>query len=71
MLTVPALQELAHQALGSLGVSADLVGKGSAKFLRPQPDGLVRDDDPAGSQQVLDHTQGSEGNGNRATRREQ
>ena len=97
-----ALQQLAHQALGRLGVAAalhqnlqdetvlihgapqpvllatdrndgliemplvaeptgsaaaDLVGESTSEFLRPKPDRLMRDDDPTGSQQVLDHSQ--------------
>lgn len=97
-----ALQQLAHQALGRLGVTAalhqnlqdetvlvhgtpepvllatdrndglievplvaeqtgraaaDLVGEMPPEFLSPKPDRLMRDHDPTGSQQVLDHSQ--------------
>ncbi len=38
-------------------IGSDLVGEGATEFLRPLPDGLVRDSDPTGSQQVLNHSQ--------------
>jgi hypothetical protein len=35
----------------------NVVGKMPAKFLRPEPDRLVRDDDTASRHHVLDHLQ--------------
>lgn len=37
--------------------AADLIGESSPKFLRPQPDCLMGDNDPTSRQQVLDHPQ--------------
>jgi hypothetical protein len=36
---------------------ADLPGKGTAEFLRPQPDRLMRDNNPSAREHVLDHPQ--------------
>jgi hypothetical protein len=37
--------------------AADLIGESSPKFLCPQPDRLVRDNNPSSRQHVLDHPQ--------------
>lgn len=39
------------------GAAADLIGESSPKFLRPQPNRLMGDNDPSSRQQVLDYAQ--------------
>jgi hypothetical protein len=51
LVEMPFIAELAART------STDLVGEGASEFFRPQPDRLMRNDDPSRRQHILDHSQ--------------